>query len=131
MQTGTSRQLKDTRLVALTLENKQEDRFIKVSELALSDRQVVRGWLKGFDKKKTFESVVLYELGRQHGHVEPDLQRSLLRRHTGRDDCEKQWKVEAFHKSLKFNATLAKSPTRSVSTQNNHVFMSIYTLFKL
>jgi len=51
VQAGTSRQLKDNRLVALTLENKQEDRFIKVSELALSDRQVVRGWLKGFDKK--------------------------------------------------------------------------------
>lgn len=50
-------------------------------------RQASRAWLaKRLRQKNTFESVVLYEPGRQHGHVEPDLQRSLLRRHTGRDD---------------------------------------------
>jgi hypothetical protein len=32
---------------------------------------------------------------------------------------------------VKSNASLAKSPTRRVMTQNNHVFMSIYALFKL
>ena len=35
---------------------------------------------------------------------------------------KKRWKVEEFHKSLKSNAALAKSPTRTVTTQNNHVF---------
>jgi hypothetical protein len=44
---------------------------------------------------------------------------------------KKRWKVEEFHKSLKSNASLAKSPTRRVMTQNNHVFMSIYAVFKL
>ena len=44
---------------------------------------------------------------------------------------QKRWKVEEFHKSLKSNASLAKSPTRTVTTQNNHVFMSIYAVFKL
>jgi hypothetical protein len=44
---------------------------------------------------------------------------------------QKHWKVEALHKSLKSNAGLAKSPTRTVTTQNNPVFMSIYTVFKL
>ncbi|SDW20938.1 DDE superfamily endonuclease [Nitrosomonas communis] len=32
---------------------------------------------------------------------------------------EKRWKVEEFHKSLKSNAALAKSPTRMVITQWN------------
>ncbi len=44
---------------------------------------------------------------------------------------QKRWKVEEFHKSLKSNAGLAKSPTRTITTQNNHVFMSIYAVFKL
>ena len=44
---------------------------------------------------------------------------------------KKRWKVEVFYKSLKSNAALAKSPTRRVTTQNNHVFMSIYAVFKL
>jgi PIN domain nuclease of toxin-antitoxin system len=36
-----------------------------------------------------------------------------------------------FHKSLKSNANLAKSPTRTVRTQSNHIFMSICATFKL
>jgi IS4 transposase len=44
---------------------------------------------------------------------------------------QKRWKVEEFHKSLKSNASLAKSPTRTVTTQNNPIFMSIYAVFKL
>ncbi len=44
---------------------------------------------------------------------------------------QKRWKVAEFHKSLKSNASLAKSPTRTVTTQNNHIFMSIYAVFKL
>lgn len=44
---------------------------------------------------------------------------------------QKRWKVEEFHKSLKSNAGLAKSLTRTVTTQNNHVFMAIYAVFKL
>jgi len=39
--------------------------------------------------------------------------------------------VEVFHKSLKSNANLAKSPTQTVRTQSNHVFMTIYAVFKL
>lgn len=44
---------------------------------------------------------------------------------------EKRWQVEMFHKSLKSNANLAKSPTRTLRTQSNHVFMAIYATFKL
>ena len=44
---------------------------------------------------------------------------------------KKRWQVEVFHKSLKSNASLAKSPTRTLRTQSNHVFMAIYATFKL
>ena len=44
---------------------------------------------------------------------------------------EKRWKVEEYHKSLKSNLGLTKSPTRTMTTQNNHVFMSLYGFFKL
>lgn len=44
---------------------------------------------------------------------------------------KKRWQVEVFHKSLKSNAKLAKSPTRTLRTQSNHVFMAIYATFKL
>lgn len=44
---------------------------------------------------------------------------------------QKRWNVEVFYKSLKSNAGLAKSPTQTVTTQSNHVFMSIVAVFKL
>lgn len=44
---------------------------------------------------------------------------------------QKRWKVEEFHKSLKSNAALSKSPTKTIKTQANHIFMAIYSVFKL
>jgi len=44
---------------------------------------------------------------------------------------QRRWKVEEYHKSLKSNASLEKSPTKKVRTQTNHVFSSIYAFFKL
>jgi IS4 transposase len=40
------------------------------------------------------------------------------------DIYRKRWNVEPFHKSLKQNASLEKSPTRTVRTQTNHLFAS-------
>jgi hypothetical protein len=39
--------------------------------------------------------------------------------------------VEEYHKSLKQNASLAKSPTRTVRTQSNHLFASLLAYIKL
>jgi hypothetical protein len=43
--------LKDNRMFASSLEEKYQGRFIKVSEVALSDKQSVRGYLKGYEKE--------------------------------------------------------------------------------
>jgi hypothetical protein len=39
--------------------------------------------------------------------------------------------MTVFNKSLKSNANLAKSPTRTLRTQSNHVFVAICAAFKL
>ena len=44
---------------------------------------------------------------------------------------EKGWKVEEYHKLLKSNVDLAKSSTKKVKTQSNHIFLSILIFFKL
>ncbi len=44
---------------------------------------------------------------------------------------QKRWKVEEYHKSLKSNAALAKSPTKLPHTQQNHVFASLVAFIKL
>ena len=44
---------------------------------------------------------------------------------------KKIWRVEAYHKCLKQDTGIAKSPTRAVITQSNHVFASIIAYIKL
>lgn len=44
---------------------------------------------------------------------------------------KKRWKVERYHQSLKANASLAKSPTKTPTTQLNHLFASLCAYIKL
>jgi hypothetical protein len=44
---------------------------------------------------------------------------------------QKRWKVEEYHKSLKSNASFAKSPTKRVRTQSNHFFACLVAFVKL
>jgi hypothetical protein len=43
----------------------------------------------------------------------------------------KRWNVEPYHKSLKQNASLEKSPTQTVTTQSNHLFAALCAYIKL
>jgi hypothetical protein len=43
----------------------------------------------------------------------------------------KRWNVEPYHKSLKQNASLEKSPTQTVTSQTNHLFASLLAYIKL
>jgi hypothetical protein len=42
-----------------------------------------------------------------------------------------RWKVEEYHRSLKQNAAVAKSPTRTETTQTNHVVAALWAFVKL
>lgn len=44
---------------------------------------------------------------------------------------QKRWKVEEYHKSLKSNASFAKSPTKRPWSQANHFFASVVAFVKL
>ena len=44
---------------------------------------------------------------------------------------QKRWKVEEYHRSLKQNASLTKSPTRTETTQTNHFVASLWSFVKI
>jgi len=123
--------LKDNRLIAVTEQDRNTRRFVRVEELDIAEQTVVRGWLKGYAK----QVLVLRQIftnkdgstGRLH-LVCSDLTCSYDAIST---TYKKRWQVEVFHKSLKSNANLAKSPTRTLRTQSNHVFLAICAAFKL
>jgi len=123
--------LKSNRLVALSLEDKKEGRFVHVNELELSDKQAVRGYLKGFDDEVLFVRRIFKNKDGSTGRLDLVCSDLTCDGQQVATIYEKRWKVEEYHKSLKSNLGLTKSPTRTMTTQNNHVFMSLYGFFKL
>ena len=123
--------LKDNRLVALSEQDKKEGRFVRIDTLQLTDKQAVRGWLKGFDNEVLLARQIFTNKDGSTGILNLVCSDLTLDGEQVTTIYKKRWKVEEFHKSLKSNAALAKSPTRTVTTQNNHVFMSIIAVFKL
>lgn len=47
------------------------------------------------------------------------------------DIYQKRWIIEEYHKSIKQNASLAKSPTKTIKTQTNHIVCSMLAFVKL
>jgi hypothetical protein len=123
--------LKDNRLVALSEEDKKKGRFVRIDSLALPDKQAVRGWLKGYAHEVLLVRQVFTNKDGSTGLLNLVCSDLTLDGEQVAAIYQKRWKVEVFHKSLKSNAALAKSPTQTVMTQNNHVFMSIVAVFKL
>ncbi|NVO85087.1 hypothetical protein HW556_09355 [Hymenobacter sp. P5252] len=44
---------------------------------------------------------------------------------------QRRWEVKGYHKSLKQNASMAKSPTKMVATQANHFLTAVLAYVKL
>lgn len=44
---------------------------------------------------------------------------------------QKRWRIEEYHKSIKQNTSLEKSPTKVIRSQKNHIFASIVSYCKL
>jgi hypothetical protein len=123
--------LKSNRTLALSLEDKGQGRFVRIDQLPWTGQEPTQAWLKGLDFPVLLSRQVF---------TNKDGSTGILYLACSDLDCDqaaieaiyqKRWKVEVFHKTLKSNAALAKSPTQRVRTQGNHVFLSIYAAFRL
>ena len=123
--------IKSNRLIALSLEDKKQGRFIKVDELELSNKQSIRGYLKGYDKEILLVHRVFTNKDGSEGVLNLVCSEITLDGDSVATIYEKRWKVEEFYKSLKHNVDIAKSPTKTIRTQSNHIFLSIFAFFKL
>lgn len=123
--------LKRNRLVALTEEDRKNNRFIRVNELDFPEKKALRVWLKGYDKQVLLVSQIFTNKDGSTGILYLVCSDLTCDYDSITTTYKKRWQVEIFHKLLKSNANLAKSPTKTVKTQSNHVFMAIYATFKL
>jgi len=123
--------LKSNRTVALSYEEKLEGCFTRIDALDLAEHQPVQGWVKGLD----FPVLLFRQVFTNKDGSTGTLYLACSDLSRDGDAIEtiyhKRWKVETFHKTLKSNAALAKSPTKTERTQSNHCFMALYAAFRL
>lgn len=123
--------LKANRKVALSLEDKKQGRYVRVDTLVLETDTPMTIYLEGVD----FPLIVVKQV-----FTNADGSTGILYLVTNNMECTyedittiygKRWNVEPYHKSLKQNASLQKSPTRTVTTQSNHFFAALCAYVKL
>ena len=123
--------LKTNRKVALSAQDKLNGRYqnIESLELAEGDHRTV------LLEQVPFPIVLITKV-----FVNKDGSRGIL--YLASSDTEltfdqifdlyrKRWSVEEYHKSLKQNVALSKSPAHTVLTQSNHIFCSLCALVRL
>lgn len=123
--------LKTNRKVALSREDKQQGRYVRVESVPLEAGDVLEVHLEGVDFPLTLvKQVFVNEDGKSVTQylVCSDLQLTSDQVTT---IYQKRWNVEEYHKSLKQNASLERSPTHTVCTQTNHLFASLCGYVKL
>jgi hypothetical protein len=123
--------IKGNRLAALTEVEKHQGQFQRVEEISLAEQTTLRIYLKDLP----FPVLLIKWIFRNEDGSSGALHLVCSDLTVGADQIiavyQKRWQMEEFHKSLKSNTGLAKSPTKTVRTQNNHFFASVYAFFKL
>jgi hypothetical protein len=123
--------LKSNRKVALSTQDKSQGRYQTVSTLDLPEGTVREIHLESVDFPLLLTKQIFTNGDGSTGIlylVTSDLMLDASRLTT---IYQTRWKVEEYHRSLKQNASLEKSPTRTVKTQTNHFFVALCTFVKL
>jgi len=123
--------MKSNRKVALSEKDRNAGRWTRIDEIDIPDNTSVKVWLKDLEFPVLLTKQVFTNKNQSVGV------RFLVSNDFSLSDDDfttlykKRWSVEEYHKSLKQNAAIAKSPTRILRTQCNHIFASMMACVKL
>jgi len=123
--------LESSRTVAVNEKERQAGRFNRLDSLSFPDQTPLRVHLRSLKEPVSVVKQVF---------TNKDGSRGCLYLVTSDTDLDygqittiyqRRWKVEEYHKSLKQNTSLGKSPTKTTATQGNHFFASMLAYIKL
>lgn len=124
-------ELKENRLITDSIKNRNAGAFERLENATIPENDPVKVWIKDLEFPVLLFKQVFKNKDGTTG------QRFLVTNNlTMTDDqfitlYKKRWGVEEYHKSLKQNASIGKSPAYTEKTQSNHIFASIYAYVKL
>ena len=123
--------LKGNRKAALSVDAKQQARYQRVDTLALEPMRPVTVYLEGVEFALLLIQQVFTNEDGSTGIQYLVTSDTTLDGNGMATIYQKRWNVEPYHKSLKQNASLEKSPTQTVTTQTNHFFAALCGYIKL
>ena len=123
--------LKGNRKVATSVEAKQEGRYQRVDTLELEAMKPVTVYLEGVEFALLLVKQVFTNEDGSTGIQYLVTSETTLDGNGITAIYQKRWNVEPYHKSLKQNAALEKSPTKTIRAQSNHIFAAMVAVTKL
>lgn len=123
--------LKANRKVALSLPDKQQGCFHPVDTLPLEANATQEVYLEGVDFPLLFTKQVFTNEDGSRGAAYLVCSDTTLSFDDLTTSYHKRWQVECYHKSLKQNVSLQKSPPQTQTTQTNHFFAALCGFIKL
>jgi hypothetical protein len=117
--------------VGLSKSDRANGRFVKISTLSLNPGDLRGVYIRSVEQPVLIGGAIFVNKDGSEGELHllcTDLTKTyqfIL------STYQEQWGIEDYHKSLKNNASLQKSPTRTVQTQRTHFFASLCAYIKL
>ena len=123
--------VKANRKVALSRADQQQRRYVRVDTLPLEPNVTYEVYLEEVDfPLRLIKQVFVNEDG-STGVLYLVTSDTTLPYDTIISIYRKRWPIEPYHKSLKQNASLERSPTHTLVTQTNHFFAALCGYIKL
>jgi len=123
--------IRSNRKIALSLEEKINGQYKTVSTLEIKPNAELEIYTEGVDFPLTLIKQVFTNEDGSIGILYLIASDKTLNYDQITTIYQKRWNVECYHKSLKQNVSLAKSPTQTEKTQTNHFFAALCGYIKL
>jgi hypothetical protein len=117
--------------LAICAADKSQGHFVNIESIELNPDSCCKVFLKGLDFPVSITKQVFRNKNQSTGILYLACSNLNLNAPDINTIYQKRWKVEEFHKSLKSNLALAKSPTGIAHTQKNHIFACFFAFVKL
>ncbi|MBD3843331.1 MAG: transposase [Campylobacterales bacterium] len=124
--------VKSNRNIAFKKDDKINGKFLKIKDSGIKAGESHQVYLKGYNHP--LRLIGLYVKNGMNSNsvkkylITNDLENSV---EALIEIYQKRWKVEEFHKTLKQNLNIEKSPTKVTTTQVNHIFFSMLAFIEL
>ena len=123
--------IKSNRLIAFSEEENKKGQHQNINSLTLKDGEIKKVWLKNIPFPVMLLKKIFKNENGSNGTLYLVTNDLNLDADQAYEIYKKRWRVEEYHKSIKQNSSLAKSPTKVSTSQRNHIFASIIAYCKL